>query len=65
MQTKKQMTVAMIAMLGVNALESNPAAQEKFQKLSGAQIQANQYDALASPIPPHLAALVKRLEMQQ
>ena len=25
----------------------------------------DQYDALASPIPPHLAALVKRLEMQQ
>src|SRR5262249_37158148 len=25
----------------------------------------NQYDALASPIPPHLTALVKRLGMQQ
>ena len=25
----------------------------------------DQYDALASPIPPHLAALVKRLGMQQ
>ena len=40
MQMKKQVTGAMIAMLGVIALESNPAAQEKFQKLSGAQIQA-------------------------
>ena len=40
MQTKKQMTVAMIAMLGVIALDSNVAAQQKFQKLSGAQIQA-------------------------
>jgi hypothetical protein len=25
----------------------------------------DQYDALASPIPQHLAALVKRLGMQQ
>jgi len=25
----------------------------------------DQYDALASPIPPHLTALVKRLGMQQ
>jgi hypothetical protein len=25
----------------------------------------DQYDAVASPIPPHLAALVKRLGMQQ
>ena len=25
----------------------------------------DQYDALASPIPPHLAALVKRLGMQR
>jgi hypothetical protein len=25
----------------------------------------DQYDALASPIPPHLAALVKRLGMRQ
>jgi len=37
MQTKKQMTVAMIAMLGVIALDSNVAAQQKFQKLSGAR----------------------------
>ena len=40
MQTKKQVTPAIIATLGVIALESNVAAQEKFQKLSGAQIQA-------------------------
>jgi len=40
MRMKKQVTAAMIAMLGVIALESNVAAQEKFQKLSGAQIQA-------------------------
>jgi hypothetical protein len=25
----------------------------------------NQYDALASPIPPHLASLVKQLEAQK
>ena len=40
MQTKKQVTPAIIAMLGVIALESNAAAQQKFQKLTGAQIQA-------------------------
>ena len=39
MQTKKQVT-AMIATLGVIALEPNAAAQQKFQKLTGAQIQA-------------------------
>src|SRR5947208_13157948 len=40
MQMKKQVTAAMIAMLGVIALEPNAAAQQKFQKLTGAQIQA-------------------------
>jgi len=40
MQTKKQVTPAIIATLGVIALESNAGAQQKFQKLTGAQIQA-------------------------
>jgi hypothetical protein len=40
MQTKKQVTAAMIAMLGVGAFEPNAAAQQKFQKLTGVQIQA-------------------------
>jgi hypothetical protein len=40
MQTKKQATAAIIATLGVIALEPHAAAQQKFQKLTGAQIQA-------------------------
>src|SRR5262245_9579761 len=40
MQTKKQATAAIIATLGVTALEPHAAAQQKFQKLTGAQIQA-------------------------
>jgi hypothetical protein len=40
MMTKKQMTAAMIAMLGAIAFERNAAAEQKFQKLTGAQIQA-------------------------
>jgi len=39
MQTNKQVTAAMIVALGVVAFEPNAAAQ-KFQKLTGAQIQA-------------------------
>jgi hypothetical protein len=38
--TKKQATVAIIAMLGAVAFGSNAAAEQKFQKLTGAQIQA-------------------------
>src|SRR5438128_11962626 len=40
MMTKKQVTAAMIAMLGAIAFERNAAAEQKFQKLTGAQIQA-------------------------
>ena len=40
MQKKKQATAAMIATLGVIAFESSAVAQQKFQKLTGAQIQA-------------------------
>jgi hypothetical protein len=40
MKTKKQVTAAMIVTLGVVAFEPNAAAQQKFQKLTGAQIQA-------------------------
>ena len=40
MQTKKQVTAAIIVTLSVIALEPNAAAQQKFQKLTGAQIQA-------------------------
>ena len=40
MQKKRQATAAMIATLGLIALEPNAAAQQKFQKLTGAQIQA-------------------------
>jgi hypothetical protein len=37
---KKQAVAAMIATLGVVTVESHPAANEKFRKLTGAQIQA-------------------------
>jgi hypothetical protein len=40
MQKKKQATAARIATLGVIAFESSAVAQQKFQKLTGAQIQA-------------------------
>jgi hypothetical protein len=40
MRTKKQVTAAMIATLGVFALERDAMAQQKFQKLTGAQIRA-------------------------
>jgi hypothetical protein len=40
MKTKKQVTAAMIVTFGVVAFEPNAAAQQKFQKLTGAQIQA-------------------------
>jgi len=40
MKTKKQVTAAMVAALGVVALQPNAAAEQKFQKLRGAQIQA-------------------------
>jgi hypothetical protein len=40
MMTKKQVVAAMIATLGAIAFESNAAAEQKFQKLTGAQIQA-------------------------
>jgi hypothetical protein len=37
---KKQVTAAMIATLGVVAFEATAAAEQKFQRLTGAQIQA-------------------------
>ena len=37
---KNQVTAAMIATLGVVAFESNTAAEQKFQRVTGAQIQA-------------------------
>ena len=40
MNPKKEVTAAIIATLGAFAFASNAAAQQKFQKLTGAQIQA-------------------------
>ena len=37
---KKRMTTAMIVMLGAVAFEATAAAEQKFQRLTGAQIQA-------------------------
>jgi hypothetical protein len=37
---EKQMTAAMIAMLGLLAFVSNAVAEQKFQKLTGSQIRA-------------------------
>jgi hypothetical protein len=39
-KTIKQATAATIATLGILAFEANAAAEQKFQKLTGAQIQA-------------------------
>jgi hypothetical protein len=38
--TKKQLAATMTALLGVFALQPTAAAEQKFQKLTGAQIQA-------------------------
>jgi hypothetical protein len=38
--TKKQLAAATTALLGVFALQPSAAAEQKFQKLTGAQIQA-------------------------
>src|SRR6516164_44689 len=38
--TKKQLAAATTALLGVFAFQSTAAAEQKFQKLTGAQIQA-------------------------
>ena len=40
MKSMKQVTAATIATLGVFAFEANAAAEQKFQKLTGAQIRA-------------------------
>ena len=40
MNPKKEVTAAIIATLGAFAFASNAAAERKFQKLTGAQIQA-------------------------
>jgi hypothetical protein len=40
MNPKKEVTAAIIATLGAFAFASNAAAEQKFQKLTGAQIQA-------------------------
>jgi len=40
MKTKNQVIATMIVTLGVIAFESNAAAEQKLQKLTGAQIQA-------------------------
>ena len=38
MKTKKQVIAAMMAALGIAALQPNAAAEQKFQKLTSAQI---------------------------
>ena len=43
----------------------NPARDRRLGLSAIGQCLKDQYDALASPIPPHLAALVKQLETQK
>src|SRR5262245_61308403 len=43
----------------------NPARNRRVGLLAIGQCLKDQYDALATPIPPHLAALVKQLETQE
>jgi len=43
----------------------NPARDRRVGLTAIGQCLKNEYDALATPIPPHLAALVKQLETQQ
>jgi hypothetical protein len=43
----------------------NPARDRRVGLSAIGQCLKDQYDALASPIPPHLAALVKQLETQK
>jgi hypothetical protein len=43
----------------------NPARNRRVGLLAIGQCLKDQYDALATPIPPHLAVLVKQLETQE
>jgi hypothetical protein len=43
----------------------NPARHRRDGLTAIGQCLKDQYDALASPVPPHLAALVKQLERQE
>jgi hypothetical protein len=43
----------------------NPARDRRVGLSAIGQCLKDQYDALATPIPPHLAALVKQLETQE
>ena len=43
----------------------NPARDRRVGLSAIGQCLKDQYDALASPIPPHLASLVKQLETQE
>jgi len=43
----------------------DPARNRRVGLLAIGQCLKDQYDAFATPIPPHLAALVKQLETQE
>jgi hypothetical protein len=43
----------------------NPARDRRVGLSAIGQCLKDQYDALATPVPPHLAALVKQVETQQ
>jgi hypothetical protein len=45
--------------------KSNPAPQRLVGLSAIGQCLKDQYDALASPVPPHLAALVEQLKTQK
>ena len=43
----------------------NPARDRRVGLLAVGECLKDQYEALAGPVPPHLAALVKQLEAQK
>jgi hypothetical protein len=50
---------------GQKKSKSNPAPQRLVGLSAIGQCLKDQYDALASPVPPHLAALVEQLKTQK
>jgi hypothetical protein len=51
--------------LGPPQSNVNPARDRRVGLSAIGQCLKDQYDALATPVPPHLAALVKQLEPQE
>jgi hypothetical protein len=50
---------------GTHPSQINPARDRRVWLSAIGQSLKDQYDALSTPIPPHLAVLVKQLETQE